>query len=66
MFYVDLLVMLCSGIVLGRFVVPYLSAMRTLPTRAFVERQARTDERQKSQADEAQRRAGRQVCAIRS
>jgi hypothetical protein len=65
MLYLSLLVILCAGVVIGTFVAPYLWATLAVAVRMFVDRSARTRQCRQSQAEEAQRRAGRQVRATR-
>jgi hypothetical protein len=65
MLYISLLVILCAGVVIGTFVAPYLWATLAVAVRMFFDRGARTRERRQAQADEVQRRAGRQVRATR-
>jgi hypothetical protein len=65
MLYVDLLMALWVEIVAGTFVGPYLRATLSVPLRRFVNVGMRTRHRRQRQAEEAQRRAGAQVRALR-
>jgi hypothetical protein len=66
MLYVDLLVMMCLGVVSGTIMAPDLSEMLAAPARALATWSARARfKRQHARVEDALERAGRQVRLIR-